>query len=321
MAALGAVLANRNLGPAIEALVVHNSNPAVICPDQNAVVAGLEREDLFCVVLEQFMTDTARYADIVFPVTTQLEHFDLMVAWGHLYLALNSPAIAPLGRSLPNTEIFRRLASAMGMTAPGFADTDEDLIRQFLDSDHQWLEQIDYRLLEAEGWARLNVPPGYRPYIDAPPATPTGRLMLGSLAYKPGTETDAGDSTRAARYPLTLMSRKQHPKFLNANYGGFEKHLPRVGEPLLEIHATDAADRDIKDGAMVEVSNDRGSLTLAASISDAVQPGVVAVPFGWWHGSSPQRRGVNALTNPAHDRDGTGSAYFHENLVEVALAT
>lgn len=319
MAALGAVLNGGEFEPQIHGLMVHNSNPAVICPDQNSVVKGLERDDLFCVVLEQFMTDTARYADIVLPVTSQLEHLDLMVAWGHLYLALNQPAIPPIGDTLPNTEIFRRLAAAVGMDDPRFSATDEDLVRQFLDSQHEWLKGIDYERLQTDGWARLNVAPGHRPYVDVPAATPDGRLRLGELSYEPGAETVEGDPDRAKTFPLVLMSRKQHPKFLNANYGGFDEHLPRSGEPRLEMHALDAASRGIVDGDVIDVTNDRGTLTLAVSISDAVQPGVVAMPFGWWHRSSPQQRGVNALTNASYPADGAGSAYFHENLVQVAL--
>lgn len=318
MAALGAVLNDDTLAPPIQALVVHNTNPAVITPDQNAVIAGLERDDLFTVVLEQFITDTARYADIVLPATTQLEHLDLMVAWGHLYLALNRPAIPPLGGALPNTEIFRRLAAAMGMTDPGFGDSDAALVRQFLDSDHPWLEGITYEHLWNDGWARLTIPPGYRPNIDETPATGDGRLILGSLTYRPGSETVDGDPTLAARYPLTLISRKQHLKFLNSHYGGFDKHLPAEKEPRLEIHPDDAATRDIDDGDLVDVCNDRGSLTLTATVSTDTQPGLVAMPFGWWHRRGTDQRGVNALTNPAV-QDGIGSAAFHENLVQVAL--
>lgn len=318
MAALGSVLNNENLAPAIRALVIHNSNPAVICPDQNAVIAGLEREDLFTVVLEQFMTDTARYADIVLPVTSQLEHLDLMVAWGHLYLALNRPAIPPVGQALPNTEIFRRLAAAMEMNADGLADSDEEMVRKLLASEHEWLEGIDYERLWADGWARLNIQPGHRPNIDMAPATDDGQLILGSLLYRPGSETVAGDPALAKRFPLTLISRKQHIKFLNANYGGFGKHLPREGAPRLEIHPVDATARDLAEDDVVKVFNDRGSLTLAVTISEDVQPGLVAMPFGWWHRYSPEERGVNALTNAGVAADGTGSAALHENLVEVA---
>ena len=135
----------------------------------------------------------------------------------------------------------------------------------------------------------------------------------------PGRETAAGDPVQAARYPLTLLSRKQHVKFLNANYGGFAKHLPREGEPLLEIHPIDAANRQIEDGDRVAVENDRGRLTLTARVSSDLQPGLVTMPFGWWHRSSPQERGVNALTNGVVPADGVGSAYFHETLVEVML--
>jgi anaerobic selenocysteine-containing dehydrogenase len=320
MAALGATLNDPALDPPIQALVVHNSNPAVICPDQNAVLDGLARDDLFTVVLEQFMTDTARHADIVLPVTTQLEHLDLMIAWGHFYIALNEPAVPPCGESLPNTEIFRRLATAMGLHAPGLADSDEAIIRELLDTDHEWMDGITLERLRAEGWARLNIPQGHRPYVDTTPATADGRLVLGSLEFRPGQETVAGNPELAARFPLTLMSRKQHTKFLNANYGGFAKHLPREGEPRLDIHRDDAAPRGIRDGDLVMVHNDRGSLTLAAAISDVVQPGLVAAPFGWWNRATPEGRAVNALTNPAVSADGTGSSYFHENLVEVTRA-
>lgn len=320
MAGLGKLLTDEELDPGIECLFVHNSNPAVICPDQNAVVAGLQRVDLYTVVIEQFMTDTARYADIILPATTQLEHLDLMVAWGHLYLSLNQPAIAPRGKALPNTEIFRRLATEMRLSAPGLADSDEALVRQLLASDHQWLNGVTYETLSTRGWQRLQVPGGHRPNVDSLPATADGRLRLGALEYRPGSETVAGAPELATRFPLTLMSRKQHVKFLNANYGGFADHFPRAGEPLLDIHRRDAEARGIGEGAWVTVHNDRGSLTLRATISAAMQPGVVAIPFGWWHRAGRERRSVNALTNPAFAADERGSAFFHENLVEVELA-
>ncbi|MDJ0664950.1 MAG: molybdopterin-dependent oxidoreductase [Acidimicrobiia bacterium] len=316
MARLGEVLTD---GDRIEALIVHNSNPAVITPGQNSIIEGLSRDDLFTVVIEQFMTDTARYADLVLPTTTQIEHVDLVPAWGHLYLSLNQPAIEPRGEALPNTEIFRRLAVAMGLDAPGLVDSDEEMVRQVLESDHEWMAGITYERLVAEGFTRLNVPDLHRPYVDTTPDTKDGKLRLGALEYQPGTETAEGDPALARRYPLTLMSRKQHVRFLNANYGGFEEHFPRSGEPKLEIHPSDARQRNIGDGDRVRVSNDRGSLTLSASISDDLQPGLVTVPFGWWHRSTPERRGVNALTNPTVADDDVGSAFFHENLVEVSL--
>jgi anaerobic selenocysteine-containing dehydrogenase len=317
MARLGSVLTDHGLDPPIRALVVHNSNPAVICPDQNRVLEGLARADLFTVVIEQFMTDTARHADIVLPATTQIEHLDLGIAWGHLYLSLNRPAIAPLGQSLPNTEIFRRLAAAMGLDRPELRDSDETMIRQLLSSDHPWLRGITYEHLASNAWARLDVPPGYRPHADTSGSGgTTPRLVLGPLVYEPGAETPHGDRDLSARYPLALLTRKQHVGFLNASYGGFERHLP-TAPPSLQIHASDAAERKIGHGDQVRVFNDRGALTLAAAISDEVRPGLVAAPFGWWHRHAPEGRAVNALTNPSTPPGDIGSAAFHETLVEV----
>ncbi len=320
MARLGEVLNDSNVDPGIEMLFVHNCNPANILPDQNLVVAGLERDDLFTVVIEQFMTDTARYADIVLPATTQIEHLDLSPAWGHFYLALNQPAIEPRGAALPNTEIARRLAAALELDDPRLHESDEELVRDLLDSGHPFLDGITYERLAAEGWARLAVPEGARPHIDPLPGIPTDPMRLGALAHRPGRETTDGDSQLVQRFPLALMSRKQHPKFLNANYGGFTAHLPSSGQPLLQIHRDDAVARDIAEGDRARVFNDRGSLTLTVEISDVVQPGLVAMPFGWWHRSTPEGRAVNALTNATVAADDRGSAYFHDTLVQVEKA-
>ncbi len=329
MAALGEVLAgtylDRPLDPPVTAMVVHNCNPATITPDQNAVLAGLARDDLFTVVMEQTMTDTARYADVVLPATTQIEHIDLMNSWGHLYLSLNRPAIAPVGQALPNTEVFRRLAAAMALDGPGLADDDETLVRQLLDSDHRWLDGIDLERLDVEGWVRLNVPEGFTPPMDGATATPDGRLRLGRLEYRPGDELPGGAGTGEGtahlsdRFPLSLLSRKQHVRFLNSHYSGSVAHHPAEGEPMLEVDPVDAEARGIHDGDRVRVFNDRGSLEVRAMVSDRVQPGLVTMPFGWW---GP---GVNALTNPTvgdpGGNGGRGSAAFHDTLVEIEGAT
>ena len=317
MAHLGQILTDTTLDPTIRALVVHNSNPAVICPDQETVITGLQRDDLFTVVIEQFMTDTARYADIVLPATTQIEHLDLGIAWGHMYLSLNQPAIEPLGDALPNTEIFRRLAVAMGLDAHGLADDDETLIRTVLDSPHPWMKGITYERLEAETWVRLGVERGHRPYVDQPPDTHDRRLHLTPLEYRPGIETPDGRSLLTTRFPLLLLSPKQHTKFLNANYGAFEDHHPLAGRPAGQLHPDDAASRNIHDGDEIRVHNDRGELTVMAEITTDVLPGTVSVPFGWWHRHTPEGRSVNVLTNPSTPDDGDGSAAFLETLVEV----
>lgn len=317
MARLGEVLADQSLAPAIAALLVHNSNPAVILPDQNPILQGLERENLFTVVIEQFMTDTARYADIILPATTQIEHLDLGIAWGHLNLALNQPAVEPVGDALPNTEIFRRLAATMGLDDPNLQTDDETLIRELLDSDHEWLDGITYEHLVEHTWARLNVASGTRPYVDTTPDTDDGRLQLGPLDFQVGEETPGGNQELVCRYPLVLMTRKQHVKFLNANYAQFPEHLPVSGEPLLQIHPEDATARGIVGGDRVDVFNDRGTLSLGIELSDEVLPGVVAIPFGWHNRHTPQGRAVNALTNPTTPADDQGSAAFHDTLVEV----
>ncbi len=321
MARLGQVLTDPTADdPTIEMLVVHNANPAVILPDQNRVLDGLRRDDLFTVVVEQFMTDTAAYADIVLPATMQVEHLDLQDSWGHLYLALNQPAIAPRGEALPNSEIARRLARALGLDDPVLSRTDEELIRDALASGHPFLDGITYERLATEGWARLSVPGDARPHVDPLPGVPVVPMRLGAVQHRPGRETVGGGSADEARFPLALITRKQHQKFLNASYGGLAAHQPSSGEPTLQIHAVDAAARGIESGSSVRVGNDRGSLTLTAEVSDDVQPGLVAMPFGWWNRSSPEGRVVNALTNPSLGADDRGSAYFHDTLVEVALA-
>jgi anaerobic selenocysteine-containing dehydrogenase len=318
MARLGEVLLEPgSLDPPVELLVVHNSNPATILPDQNRVIEGLERQDLFTVVVEQFLTDTARYADVVLPATTQVEQIDLAISWGHLYLALNQPAIAPRGESLPNTEIARRLATALGLDDPALHRSDEELVRELLASGHPFLADLTYERLAAQGWARLAVPEGARPHVDPIPSVPTTRMRLGRLEHAVGRETAVGDPVLARRFPLALISRKQHPKFLNANYGGFPSHFPSSGVPALQMHAVDAEQRGIGSGDVVRVHNDRGELTLVAEVDEDLQPGLVAIPFGWWNRSTPEGRAVNALTNAAVREDDRGSAYFHDTLVEV----
>ncbi len=336
MSALGEVLCDAGLDPPVTVLVNYGCNPAAITPDQNRVLAGLERDDLFTVVIEQFMTDTARYADIVLPTTTQIEHLDLMNAWGHLYVSLNLPAIQPLGECLPNTEIFRRLASAMSLEASGLADSDEQMARDLLASGHPWLDGITYERLQRDGWARLAVPEGWSAMtereVPLPPSSDDGGLgiarkrllgplRLGSLQYRPATESADGDAKLAERYPLALMSLKQHQRFLNSHYGGFEHHLPDPPRPLLEIGAADAAARGIAEGDRVRVYNDRGELFAAAAVSDRLQPGLVTMPFGWWAGSADART-VNVLTNATvgGDDPDVGSAAFHDTLVEVERA-
>jgi len=327
MGRLGDALTDAALAPPVTVLVVYNCNPAVIAPNQAKVLAGLGREDLFTVVLEQFLTDTARHADVVLPATTQVEHADLMAPWGHLYLTLNRPAIPPRGEALPNTEIFRRLSRAMGLTEPALFDGDDELVRQVLDaSTHPFLDGITYERLVAEGSVRVARPDDWRPFAEGGFPTASGRLEFSSpqLAargldplpiWEPAREGLHGDPELQARYPLACLTIKSQVRFLNSSYG--QLHGAREGRPALEIAPTDAMARGLADGDRVRVWNDRGEMTLEARLSDRVRPGLVTVPFGWALAAAGGV-GANILTSDT-STDLAGGAAFHDNLVQVAL--
>jgi anaerobic selenocysteine-containing dehydrogenase len=328
MVQLGRALTDPALDPPLKALIVWSSNPATIAPNQQLVQQGLRRDDLFTVVHEQFLTDTARHADYVLPATTQLEHLDLMWSWGHQYVALNRPAIAPLGEAVPTTEFFRRLATRMGHTGPAVCQTDEDLVRLALASDHPYLCGVTFERLWQEGWAPLNLPPDWRPFADGHFPTPSGKCELWSetLAaegydplptYEPAPESLTGNARLAARYPLTLVTAKSALHFLNSSYANLPRNLRSEGEPLLDLHPADAACRGIADGECVRVFNDRGEVQLRVRLGDRVRPGVAAMPSGWWASLSPGGSSANSLTaDGISDRGGGGD--FHDTLVEVA---
>ncbi|HEX7299963.1 MAG TPA: molybdopterin oxidoreductase family protein [Solirubrobacteraceae bacterium] len=304
-----------DLEPPVRALVVYNSNPATIAPDSNRVMRGLAREDLFTVVLEHFLTDTARYADVVLPATTQVEHVDLVPSWGHTYLTYNQPAIAPLGEALPNTEIFRRMARAMGFTDAAFDESDEDLARAAVAGARWPLEGIDFETLRAVGWAEADLPEDFRPFAEGGFGTPSGRFRLWSQDLPPGFDPPAGDAE-----PLALMTAKSAHHFLNSSYANLPRHLAGEREPMLELHATDAAARGIADGDRVRVRNARGAVLARARIGDVVGPGVVALPSGWWASRSPGGASANALTTEELTDRG-GGATVHAARVEVEVVS
>jgi anaerobic selenocysteine-containing dehydrogenase len=312
---LGRVLTDPTVG--IHALFVWNGNPVVSVPNATQTRTGLVREDLFTVVSEQFMTDTAMFADVVLPATTQLEHLDVIPSWGHLYLGWNQPAIPPVGESIPNTELFRRLAGAMGFDDPEFAMDDEALLRSAL-------VDVDIELLQKQGWVRLDLPEDLRPYATGGYATASGRaeLRADGLAaigqdplpsYVPAREGPGGDPDLFAKYPLVLLSPKNHTRFLNSSYSHHHGHLEKG--PFVEIDPADAADRGIDEGDLVCITNDRSTLKLPARLSTRLRPGVVAIPFGWWG----EGANVNMLTNDTLTDWGGGVAYF-DTLVEVSGA-
>ncbi|MCD6289812.1 MAG: molybdopterin oxidoreductase family protein [Anaerolineae bacterium] len=327
MVELGRIL-NEMDDPPIKALVVYNSNPAAVAPDQAAVHKGLSREDLFTVVLEHFQTDTADYADIVLPATTQLEHWDLVKPYGHYYLALNHPAIAPLGESKPNSEIFRLLAQRMGFDDPCFQDDDLTIIRQALESDAPELAGVTLERLQEHGFVRLNLPELYRPFANGHFPTPSGKCELYSErmaqdGYDP-LPTYTPPNWEKSSYPkggdgeLLLVSPSAH-YFLNSSFANVERLLRREGEPVLWIHPDDAARRDVKDGQMVRVWNERGDFLARARVTEDVRPGVCMTPSVWWSKLSPGRRNVNFVTSQAL-ADMGGGATFHDCVVNVGPA-
>jgi anaerobic selenocysteine-containing dehydrogenase len=321
-------------GPPVQALYVYNSNPAAVCPDQSRVLKGLMREDLFTVVHDQFQTDTADYADIVLPATTQLEHFDIHNSYGHLYVQVNRPAIQPVGESKPNTEVFRLLAKAMGFEDELFAMNDEELARAAFEHEHprfhgDAFRGIGFDHLMANGPVRLNVPTDWAPFASGHFPTPSGKCELFSPGeqeagrdplphYIPPHEDPQTQPALAAKYPLQLITPPT-PSFLNSTFVNVDTLRTRAGEPRVEMNPADANSRGIADGQTVRVKNDRGSLLAKAVVGDTVQPGVV-VSFGiWWNRYTPDGVNVNTVTSTKLTDQG-GGATFYDNLVEVEPA-
>lgn len=311
--------------PPIEAIIVYNSNPVAVAPESAKVARGFAREDLFTVVLEQFQTDTADYADYLLPATTQLEHVDVHASYGHFDIVANNPAIAPRGQALPNTEIFRRLARALGFTDPCFADSDEQIAAQaFLREGAA--AGYDWEQLKARGWQRLDLPQPYAPFADGGFATPSGKcefysqrladLGLDPLpGYVPPYEGPTSNPQLAARYPLALISPPAR-HFLNTTFVNVDSLRAAEGEPTLEIHPADAAARGIVDGARVRVFNDRGELELTARVTDRTRPQVVVAPSIWWKKLTRDGKNANELTSQRLTDIGR-AATFYDCLVEV----
>jgi anaerobic selenocysteine-containing dehydrogenase len=320
MAVLGSVL-NELDGPPVKALVVYNSNPGSIAPNQNAVLRGLARPDLFTVVLEQFQTDSADFADILLPVTTFLEHTDLYVSYGHYYLQLARPALPAPGETLSNVEIFRRLAERMGFDDPCFGDSEDEMIRDTLDCGHPFLGGITLERLEREHFVRLNVAgenEPFQPFVSGGFGTLSGKceFRAESLGYTPPVESRHGDPPLRARLPLELISPKNDDS-MNSTFG----NRPAVDDQTARVHlnAADAQPRGIHAGDSVRVYNDRGSCILIAEVDETVPPGVVCAPAVRWAKKSPGGRSINALTSERLT-DAGGGPVFYSCLVEMERA-
>ena len=315
-------------GPPVRALVVYNCNPAAVAPDRNAVVRGLMREDLFTVVLEHFQTDSADYADFVLPATTQLEHWDVHLAYGHLYASLNRPAIEPMGEAKPNSEIFRLIGKRMGLTDPSLDDDDVTLIKQALDTTHERMQGVTFDALMERGWVRLGVPRPFLPYAEGGFPSPSGKCEFYSerLAgmgidplptYTPPLELPETAPELAKRFPLVLISSPRH-YFLNTTFVNIES-LRKNAEPECVLHSNDAARRGIADGARVVVFNDRGEFTAIARVGESIREGVTWAPSIWWGKLAKDGTNANATTSQ-RVTDMGDAPVFYDNLVEVALA-
>jgi anaerobic selenocysteine-containing dehydrogenase len=329
------------LDPPVTALVVYNSNPMVVAPEQEKIARGMAREDLFTVVSDHFLTDTARYADIVLPATTQLEQHDIMFSWGHFYVSLNVPAVEPEGESIPNTELFRRLAARMGFDDEYFRLSDEELLAQAYDWSAPAMEGITLDSLRETGWARLNLPSAdeYRPHADGGFPTPSGKTEFRSSAleamgnfvvnlfrqlsddHQPGGTVDPLPHYVAPRetgevYPLNLLSPKSHA-YINSSAGDQAMQKRVQGEQTVTIHPADAQARGVDEGRYVAVSNDRGRFVALAHISDEVAPGVVVCPMGSWTKNAKEGATVSSV-NPFAFADLGNAPTFSDTRVEVA---
>jgi anaerobic selenocysteine-containing dehydrogenase len=306
--------------PPVRMTIVYNNNPVAVCPDSEKVIAGFSREDLFTVVMDHFQTDTADYADILLPATTQLEHHDVHKSYGHLYMLANNPAIAPLGESLPNSEVFRRLAARMGFDEPCFRDSDEDICRTAL-------KGVDWDRLKQTGWQKLDVPARFAPFAQGGFPTPSGKCEFYSAAlekqgidplpfYNPPAEVENRELEK--RYPLAFISPPAR-NFLNSSFANIARFRELEREPHLDLHPKDAAERGIADGDMVRVFNDRGSQRLRARVNGKPRPGVVVAPSVWWKKYAPDGRNANNLTSQ-RTSDLGGGATFYDCRVQVERA-
>ncbi len=318
-----------DLAPPVKAIFVFDSNPVAVAPDSKKVIDGFKREDLFTVVHEIFQTDTADYADILLPATTQLEQFDIHKSYGHLYVMANNPAIAPLGEAKPNTEVFRLLARKMGFTEACFNDSDEEIAAQAFDFSDRKMKDVNLADLKKNGWMRLNVPSTYAPFAQGNFPTKSGKCEFYSETlqkqgldplpdYIAPIESQQTAPELAKKYPLQVISPPAH-NFLNSSFANLPSFLKLAKEPYLDIHPDDAGVRGIKDGDMVSIFNERGRFSARARVTRKARNGVVVALSIWWKKLTRDGCNANDVTSQALTDFGA-AATFYDALVEVELA-
>lgn len=324
MIQLGRALTDPDLRPPVKALYVYNANPATIVPNQELVLQGLRREDLFTVVHEQHLTDTTDYADLVLPATTSMEHTDCYRSYGHLHLQLARPVIPPEGQARSNWAVTRDLARVMGLRDPHFAKSEDDLIREALDSGDASVAGITLERLEAERSVRLQVGRPYLPFANGAP-TPSGKVefLSETLAHEglPALPTyvplveGPEHAALVERYPLQCIVPPNR-FFLNSSFSQSERMRRRQRGPAVLLHPADAATRGVRGGDAVLVRSARGEARFTAELTEDTRAGVVVVEGIWWSKHQPGGRGVNALTDDRTTDMGGGPA-LHSNLVQV----
>jgi anaerobic selenocysteine-containing dehydrogenase len=336
MIQLGRALNDPTLSPPIKALFCWNSDPANCVPDTSAARRGLMREDLFVVVHDTFFTDTTGYADIVLPADTQLEHADLHGAYGNYYLGMSRQAIAKVGESLDNTEMFRRLARAMRYDDLCFSESDEDMIRSLLDPDfNPVFEGITYELLAERGWARAAVDSPRRGGINSGRwPTPSGKIeiyceTLAELGLDPlpthlPEKEGLEDAQMRARFPLQVISAATH-YFIGATFQHVGRLQEMTSRPTFEISPEDAAQRGIEDGDLCRLFNDRGETFGHALIVPGLLPGVLGAPKQLQGSKMRNGLNANALTSQDVADMGCGPVFFStlaqvERIVDAAAA-
>ncbi|TMC60270.1 MAG: molybdopterin oxidoreductase family protein [Chloroflexota bacterium] len=327
---LGSILTGE-ANPPITSLFVYNANPVASSPNAGKIVEGLMRADLFTVVHELFETDTARYADILLPATSQLEHVDLHKPYGHLSLQYNMPAIAPLGEAKSNWDVMRALAASMGFDDAWLKEDANEVIRSVLKATAQsnpLLAGITLERLQVEGSIPLTIPAEQQvPFANGIFHTPSGKVEFYSEqaaakgydpvpCWEPEVESGVEESAQhLADSRLPLLCPAAH-HFVSSTFGNQERMIAREGAPTLRIHPQDAESRGIHHGQLVRVSNERGECYLVADVTGDVRPGVLATTTVWWPKFSPDKRNVNWTTSDGL-ADFNGGSTFYTNMVAV----
>lgn len=296
------------LDPPIKSLFVYGTNPAVVAPNSNKVRKGLAREDLFVVVHDLFLTETAKYADIVLPATSSFENTDLYTSYWHHYVQIQQPVIERYGESKSNVEVFQLLAKKMGFEDPCLYETEAEMISQALDNpNNPYLEGIDYETLIKKQYVKANV----KPLLPGKLPTPSGKIELYSRKMEQDGYPPLPTYTPLANdgdFPFLFVPGPNH-NFLNTTFSNNEKHISFEKEPRLHMNIKDALSKGIKDGDQVRVWNNRGECVLKVSIGEDVLPGVV-VTQGLWADAPGTKHLVNSLTPDRVADMGNGATFF-----------